>query len=709
MAIILRRAAIAVATFVVPIATWAVEADSRMDHRAYDGLQVAEIGSWIDDAYELGDLTSAADKRDAVQSLLADAPTSDAMEQYVMYLRALALAVELKDFEATARALDELNARFRLTPDDRAHYVFAYLKTKPKKSDMRAAVDYLGLLVKESLNDKRFDEADEWIAQARLTAEAAKTADVVSLLDEMAKVAGDRRNACARWQAAESLLESKPDDQQSHLTVGQWLAVFEQDWDAALGHLAAGGDGVWANAARAELSAQAASDSPANAFRATDGAVAKWFEVCDASEGESRLAVAQHVLDLLNAFTPERLSEAQTKRWRQQLATAAAKRDDAEESLPTIFRRPRKIKSSALVDRPTGKWRDLLGLIELPDHALLGRWERRPDGSLVGLTHVARRVMAPYALTGSYRIALEFTRMTGRESINVHIPVGDRRAELVLSGWHGEFSGFQRIDGKQVDLLARSGVPVARNIDLRNGHSHRVEVEVHCVESSVSLQAFLDDKPLTSWSGSVEKLSSNPFFALPHLRVPGVSCWDSEIVIHRFEVMLEHNGHGQRLPYDWGRAFSDVAKNPPSEIATKCETWNGRPYFVSDHPMNVLEAQQLAHSLQGRLLTTSSPEEDAFIRDMGRGRTLWMAGWRCESSDPKSRSSWRDERNRPLSFLGEWARAQPDNFQARERFLGVFTVPDNPGWNDFPGDLLPKLPVHACIEWGEEYPEDGYR
>jgi hypothetical protein len=80
----------------------------------------------------------------------------------------------------------------------------------------------------------------------------------------------------------------------------------------------------------------------------------------------------------------------------------------------------------------------------------------------------------------------------------------------------------------------------------------------------------------------------------------------------------------------------------------------------------------------------------------GRGLTLWMAGWR----PPDPSLHWRDERNRPLRFVGTWFRGQPNFHDGAQWQLAIGTGGPKVGWNDWDTQISG---LHACIEWGEEY------
>ena len=107
------------------------------------------------------------------------------------------------------------------------------------------------------------------------------------------------------------------------------------------------------------------------------------------------------------------------------------------------------------------------------------------------------------------------------------------------------------------------------------------------------------------------------------------------------------------------------------------------------------EAQNLAHRLKGRLLTISSKEEDEFIATHDAGRSLWLSGW--WRHDLKQ---WRDERNRPLRYLGPWSKGEPHDDPNQSR---LHRWPARLGWSN----QRRQDSFHACIEWGEEYPGEA--
>jgi sulfatase modifying factor 1 len=122
--------------------------------------------------------------------------------------------------------------------------------------------------------------------------------------------------------------------------------------------------------------------------------------------------------------------------------------------------------------------------------------------------------------------------------------------------------------------------------------------------------------------------------------------------------------------------------------------WVGKKYFVSNKPMHRAGAQQLAHQLNGRVVTVSNAEEEQFLFENGQGLCYWIEGWRPVGSD--LHRGWRDEQNRPLRYHSNWGANEPNNFRGDECCLGSGFKE----WNDFPS----YWGLHACIEWGEENP-----
>jgi serine/threonine protein kinase len=339
---------------------------------------------------------------------------------------------------------------------------------------------------------------------------------------------------------------------------------------------------------------------------------------------------------------------------------------------------------------------DLLAMVKLPDHAVLGKWQRQ--GSAIACEPAFNaRLMVPVAVTGSYQLKMSFTRRSNTESVGVILPVGETTCALLIDCWAGTITGLDTVDGQRPDRHLGTSSAVRQKNPLENGILHELEVTVSQQGQIAAIQASIDGNQLISWRGKITKLSLYREFAIPSSRAIGILAQTSIVDIHSLTLELDKGSLGYRLGNDWKNPLTEVAEKPNADAAKTCVSWNGKQYFFSDKPMSLSESQYLATRIRGRLLTISSEAEESFIRNHGQGRRVWMAGW-C-SPDRK----WRDERNRLLRHFGAFGQNQPDNWSGIETQLAFDTL-SKTGWDD----ATPDHPrIHACIEWGEEYTDDS--
>lgn len=338
---------------------------------------------------------------------------------------------------------------------------------------------------------------------------------------------------------------------------------------------------------------------------------------------------------------------------------------------------------------------NLLAMIKLPEHNLRGTWKRQ-DQTLICEPGDCPTVMAPVAVRGNYAIDYEFTRRTAGDGTSLLLPIGLTSVQINLGGWGGAVHGLGLINNTESRSLPESSGAVVRPGIIVNGQRHHVHVDVQQQSGRVTVQATLNGRTFVAWRGSFAQLSTSWVSVLPHPQAVGVLCNASVFDIHRLELTIGKNGQGYRLKDDWKNPLTIVSDQPPRQIAAQCATWNGRRYYLSDRPVNFATAQRLAAAYNGRLLTISTAEEEAFILKEGRGVGIWMSGWRYSGSDV-----WRDERNRPLRFHPRWGPGNPNlSYHETCLILNTTTGFDRGCHDTYPHDP----PFHACIEWGEEYP-----
>ncbi|EAQ80646.1 probable protein kinase yloP-putative serine/threonine protein kinase [Blastopirellula marina DSM 3645] len=385
--------------------------------------------------------------------------------------------------------------------------------------------------------------------------------------------------------------------------------------------------------------------------------------------------------------------------WEPTEASVAAATSPTNDQGATNASSPSSYATTTPIDVPSGPWIDLLSMIKLPDHGIAGDWEWSGT-SLAGKDGLHRRVMVPYALQGDYVLEAEFTRQSGSDAISLHLPVANTSCDVVFSDYGGTINGLRTIDGLNLDRLPIAENAVQHGAFIVNGKRHKVAVQVTTGASQeTNVRASLDGRPFLDWTGDNQRLSSDVDGTMPLVQAPGVDLHGSAGQIHALRLQHLENGKGRRLGDDWGHPFFPVADSPPAYLAGRCAQLEGRSYYKSVEKLALNDAQRLAKSYQGRLLTISSEQEQQFILELTGRQNTWMSAW-CNLKVKE----WRDERNRKLTFFSKWGRNQPDNNGASpEIFLGIFTHPDSFGWNDF----APDAKCFAVIEWGEEYLSDN--
>lgn len=579
----------------------------------------------------------------------------------------------------------KISARLPSPPstEDRAKRLLEFLSAARPGADIDGAIEHLCKLVRDTARQNQFDVPRTWLNEAEEIAGKRRARNSISTLRKWKAYLEEREKSYAAWQRSRKILDATPADREANGTVGKWLAVFDANWKKALPRLAMGPAGEWQRAAATEYDAANNND-----FSVKLDVARQWSEIADHAEGHASYACRLHSREILVGINQKNLLESQKRQLEVRLATLQRSLEDAE-SIAFLASEPPVIVSRPPLDLADDRWINLLDTVKFPQHAVVGNWVRNPDGSVFGSAHSYGRFFVPYALNGSYKVVVEFTRHRGINEVSLHLPIGDTAIDFIARGWQnkGDFSGFQLIGGKSVDALHSPGLRLA------NGVKYCLEVDVAQNGTKIDLLATIADNKF-EWSGYVEQLSHWGGTAMPSLRVPGIGLFNGDVSIHKMDVMLMLNGRGGRLNDEaWVDPFGSVASRPPRDLERDCIRFHNKMYYFSREPVSLPEAQRRALMYQGRLLTISSEEEELFIREHGERHRFWTAGWRHEASDV-----WRDERNAPWRYPLHWATNQPDNLNNDERFLSIFTDEDPSGWNDVGSGVV----LHACLEWGEE-------
>jgi hypothetical protein len=89
----------------------------------------------------------------------------------------------------------------------------------------------------------------------------------------------------------------------------------------------------------------------------------------------------------------------------------------------------------------------------------------------------------------------------------------------------GEFSGFQRIDGKSV----RDGAASVRPGTIENGREYSLCAKIVISGDQAEITVTLDGKPFTRWQGKPTSLSIYEDWTFPNQGALGLAAWNAEV------------------------------------------------------------------------------------------------------------------------------------------------------------------------------------
>ena len=641
------RIAMLCRTVILPIVVAAVAYSSSAQERSAvpSSDTQAAVSKVLAETYELSRLDTTAKKQAATKKLLQVASDSNlsAAERYVVLTTVIGLARDSGDFTTWSDAVDSLFDGFDVdTHAERIRLFTEFLITSKSAAVLKLAVEECIAIAQRKAESNQYAQATSLLnaANAAIKSNTAATS-LLKRIAEAKDLVTAREKEWKEFQLARKKLETSSDDATANFTVGRWHVLRDDDWDIALPFLAKASDPKWRNAAKCEE----AKPTEAAAQAAAGDA---WWDAGEKETGTAKTALRMRAGKWYELARPNLspLTQQLTEKRLEEIASmnAIVQPELPNQSIPKkIAPTPNDVSELAI-----GQWIDLLAMVKLPGHVLLGKW-RRNDEALICEPSGDARFIVPVSIRGSYELTCDFTRRTNEDCVGVIFPVGQSPCVIFLSGWGGRVSGLQMVDGRPGIDIAESTGAVVRPGPLVNGQKYRLHVKVTQEGQQATVAATLDKKRIVAWTGKLSQLSISPGHMLPCSQ--SVSLFANDVIadFHKFELRLKSGAKAYRFADDWHTPLNRVNDIPPKEVATKCLEWRGRKYFISDKPMNLSAAQALANQLNGRLLTISSADEEAFILGQGRGLTIWMAGWRQTDTQ-----DWRDERHRPLRFYGAW-------------------------------------------------------
>jgi len=190
---------------------------------------------------------------------------------------------------------------------------------------------------------------------------------------------------------------------------------------------------------------------------------------------------------------------------------------------------PADVKLEPGDELPRNQWVDVLQYVDPSWDVVSGGWWREEGGVTTEPSKMSR-IMLPIEIGGSYDIKAEFTRTSGKDSINLIIPVGQRTCRLTLAGWAQTAHGLGKIDGRTGSDRANPARFTPGK--LVNDRRYRVLASIRTKKDDVTIDVSLDGKPIIAWKGKQSSLSVTPYTGLPYSKRAALMAYDSTVTYH---------------------------------------------------------------------------------------------------------------------------------------------------------------------------------
>lgn len=165
---------------------------------------------------------------------------------------------------------------------------------------------------------------------------------------------------------------------------------------------------------------------------------------------------------------------------------------------------------------------DLMPLVEPTRDKVVGNWQRsgrRIVASNDGIS--AGRLNVPVAVSGSYHLRASFTRTSGKNTVGLILPVGDRQALLAFQHVGRNTSGLEMIDGAGVGLRGNpTDITPGR---LVNGWRYEIDVDVRVNAHETEIRVARNGVPIVHWRGLQHEIALHPSWRVTNSRSFGLA------------------------------------------------------------------------------------------------------------------------------------------------------------------------------------------
>jgi hypothetical protein len=160
-----------------------------------------------------------------------------------------------------------------------------------------------------------------------------------------------------------------------------------------------------------------------------------------------------------------------------------------------------KIRPAAQRAVPSGTTVDLMPLIDPDVEVISGTWKKQGTAIAAGPDEAATLEL-PAVVHGDYQLDIRFVRLTGKDSINLLLPVGTGFCDLFVDGYGSTVSGMGRIDGKELNMNEAT----VHGHKLTNGVPATLSIRVTLDGGKATVRADLNGEHLIDWTGEQKRL-----------------------------------------------------------------------------------------------------------------------------------------------------------------------------------------------------------
>jgi len=451
--------------------------------------------------------------------------SDDPLGRFVLLRVARDIAAEAGDAATALRAVDRLDAEFRIDAADmKIAAVLEAAGSAVTVDHHRAIAGETFALVQAAVAKDQYDTAGRLIDAAQSAARKLRDGEAVRAYADLSRDVERIALAYKRTEPHRKTLQQKPTDPEANLAVGRFLCFDKGDWGRGIAMLALGSDEGLAALAKQEVGGpKTAQEQVAVADR--------WWDRAENADEAAGVQMRLHAGSWYERALPGLPESLVRQKVEARLATLK------KPGRAVAIAPPAEAEARGRVR--VGQWIDLLKLVDPRRGTVQGNWQR--VGGALRATGRARFGL-PVEIHGDYDLLVEFQRLEGNDSVSFTLPVGSDGLCLSLGGWGGVASGLERIDGRRAIDSPHSRRPAG----IVSGHRYALQIRVRTNDGKASVDVTLDGKPYLAWQGDASSIRLVEG-ALPNHSQLGLGAYEVPVEFYKVRLRLT-SGKADILP-----------------------------------------------------------------------------------------------------------------------------------------------------------------